>query len=165
MAVKKRKARDSKKRGAKHPKAPAKSVAKKRPMVGKTRSAVSKTLPPAKLAKFERIIRKLQQRALTEMELIRDTSLMNESATDTTTRDSTYAYHMADVGTDADEREKTYLWYTRENNFIQHLENALRRIRNKTYGYCEGCGKRIPDARLEEVPHTRHCVACKTDKH
>ncbi|MCK5685422.1 TraR/DksA C4-type zinc finger protein [bacterium] len=39
----------------------------------------------------------------------------------------------------------------------------MERIQNDpNFGYCAECGNRIPDARLEEVPHTTHCVECKS---
>ena len=69
---------------------------------------------------------------------------------------------MADVGTDSQEREKAFLWLSRENKFLQHLNAALDRIERKEYGYCIECEKLIPKERLEEVPHTRHCVECKS---
>ena len=73
---------------------------------------------------------------------------------------------MADVGTDAQEREKAFLWLTRENNFIRFLDEALDRIANGSYGSCIVCEELIPVARLKEVPHTQHCVECKNkDNH
>ena len=40
---------------------------------------------------------------------------------------------------------------------------ALRRIRDGTYGVCSDCGKRIPAARLEIKPESARCVACQTE--
>jgi RNA polymerase-binding protein DksA len=72
-----------------------------------------------------------------------------------------YSYHMADVGTFSQEREKEYLWLSREKKFLGHLNSALARIENGEYGRCIECGKLIPKERLEEVPHTQHCAECK----
>ncbi len=94
---------------------------------------------------------------------------------DTTTgqyvnENSPYSLHMAEQGTDAQEREKLYLWAQRETKFLGYLEDALERIENGTYGICidslelaEG-PHLIPKERLFAVPHTQHCVACKTKK-
>lgn len=41
----------------------------------------------------------------------------------------------------------------RQMKFIQHLQNALIRIENKTYGICRETGKLIPKERLRAVPH------------
>lgn len=121
-----------------------------------------KKLSKAKLKHFEKIILDKREKALEEMGFIRQTSLDDQGNLDMTARDSTYAYHMADVGTDSQEREKSFLWYTRENNFIRFLDDAFKRIKDGTYGFCIECGEPILEERLEEVPHTQHCVRCKT---
>ncbi len=114
-----------------------------------------------KLTEFEKVILKLREKAMEEMGVIRDNSIDDAANVDSMTRDSNYAYHMADVGTDAQEREKAFLWLTREKNFIRFLDEALDRISSETYGSCKVCGELIPVARLKEVPHTQHCVECK----
>jgi len=114
-----------------------------------------------KLSDFEKVILKLRQKALEEMGVIRDNSIDDAANSDSMARDSNYAYHMADVGTDAQEREKAFLWLTREKNFIRFLDEALDRIALGSYGSCIVCGELIPVARLKEVPHTQHCVECK----
>ncbi len=75
---------------------------------------------------------------------------------------STYSFHMADQGTDAQEREKAFLFASREGKFLAHLDRALDRINDGTYGSCVECGEPISKARLEAVPHARMCVDCKT---
>lgn len=51
--------------------------------------------------------------------------------------------------------EKEYLnqMAARQTQFIKNLENALIRIKNKTYGICRVTGKLIPKDRLRAVPH------------
>ena len=41
--------------------------------------------------------------------------------------------------------------------------DALRRIRDGTYGFCADCEKRIPAARLQAKPEATRCVACQTE--
>ena len=41
------------------------------------------------------------------------------------------------------------------------IDDALRRMAEGTYGTCERCGAAIPPERLEAIPRTRLCVACK----
>lgn len=74
---------------------------------------------------------------------------------------STYSYHMADQGTDAMEREKSFYFASKTGRFLYHLDEALRRIDDKTYGKCFGCDKDIAPERLEAVPHARFCITCK----
>lgn len=42
---------------------------------------------------------------------------------------------------------------TRQERFIQHLEDAIKRIDNGTYGQCRVTGRRISEERLRLVPH------------
>ncbi len=74
---------------------------------------------------------------------------------------STYSLHMADQGTDAQEREKTLMFASREGRYLKYLDRALTMIEKGTYGYCDECGKPIQKKRLELVPTSRLCIACK----
>jgi DnaK suppressor protein len=44
---------------------------------------------------------------------------------------------------------------------LQAIEEALGRIEKGAYGICRDCGEPIPPARLNAIPWTRVCVACK----
>jgi len=74
---------------------------------------------------------------------------------------SSHTYHMADLGTDASEREKKFQLAHKSNRFLYHINEALRRIEDGTYGKCHLCGGDITPERLEAVPHARLCIACK----
>ncbi len=78
--------------------------------------------------------------------------------------DSTYSVHMADAGTDAAGRESLYQSIGRLQAFVGHLDRALGRIENKTYGVCRVTGEPIPKERLRAVPHTETTVAAKLDE-
>jgi len=45
---------------------------------------------------------------------------------------------------------------------IEEIDAALAKIAAGTYGFCESCGRPIPTARLEALPHARLCVSCKS---
>ncbi len=45
---------------------------------------------------------------------------------------------------------------------IEEIDRALSKIDAGTYGRCEQCGRDIPEARLEALPHAALCVACKS---
>jgi RNA polymerase-binding transcription factor DksA len=121
------------------------------------------------LEEFKKVI--LDKRA----EIIEQLQNLKEQMMDATTgqyvnENSPYSLHMAEQGTDAQEREKLYLWAQRETKFLGYLEDALQRIENGTYGICidslelkEG-PHLIPKNRLLAVPHTQHCVECKNKK-
>lgn len=107
---------------------------------------------------FRDIILKKREEAEKELESLQS-SLRDsmENAND----ESAYSFHMADAGTDAQEREKTYMLFNRTKKFIRYLDDALKRIDNKTYGVCKVTGKKIAKGRLEAVPHTQLSIEAK----
>jgi DnaK suppressor protein len=74
---------------------------------------------------------------------------------------SAYTFHMADLGTDAMEREKAFLFASSEGRLLYHINEALRRLYKGDFGKCESCGQQISRERLEVVPHARLCIKCK----
>ena len=44
---------------------------------------------------------------------------------------------------------------------LQAIEEALYRMEKATYGVCRDCGDIIAVARLQAIPWTRVCIACK----
>jgi len=44
----------------------------------------------------------------------------------------------------------------------EQVERALERLREGAYGICEGCGRPIPEARLEYQPAATRCVECQS---
>ena len=53
----------------------------------------------------------------------------------------------------------------RQLKFIQHLQAALIRVENKTYGVCRETGRLIPKERLRVVPHTTLCMDAKKNQY
>lgn len=45
---------------------------------------------------------------------------------------------------------------------LDEIDAALDRIADGSYGTCEGCGRRVPGARLKACPDTRLCSSCET---
>ena len=109
---------------------------------------------------FKQLLLKQRQEILESMGLIQEASLSNTSK-EASGNDATYSTHMADQGTDAQEREKAFFYASRDQKYLKHLNDALERIENGTYGICKSCGKEIPFKRLEAVPITQQCVPCK----
>lgn len=107
---------------------------------------------------FRNIIVKKRQEADKDLNILMDA--LKES-TENSSDESAYSFHMADAGTDAQEREKTYMLYNRTRKFIKYLDDAIQRINNKTYGVCKVTGKKISKGRLEAVPHTQISIEAK----
>ncbi|MFO0788673.1 MAG: TraR/DksA family transcriptional regulator [Pirellulales bacterium] len=48
-----------------------------------------------------------------------------------------------------------------ESRELANIERALVRMKNGSYGECEGCGNRIPLARLNALPYATSCIECQ----
>ncbi len=114
---------------------------------------------PEDMPHFRDLIMKKIEKIKKELGYLEDTSLktVGEYSGD----NSTYSLHMADQGTDAQEREKAFLFAQREHKFLKNLYSALDRMENGTYGYCMDTGKPIQFARLEAVPHATLSIEAK----
>jgi DnaK suppressor protein len=74
---------------------------------------------------------------------------------------SAYSIHMADLGTDAMEREKDLLLASAEGKVAHQIREALAKIEDGSYGTCEECGKPIGAKRLEMIPYASLCSKCQ----
>ena len=70
-------------------------------------------------------------------------------------------YMTMEDGSVSMEREQLAQMASRQITFIDHLEKALMRIENKTYGICRVTGKLIDKARLRAVPHATLSIEAK----
>lgn len=154
------------KKAAAPKKTAAKTVVKKTSRPKKKIKGYSKT----ELKVFKKIILDKRAEIIEQLETLRE-QMMDSSTGQYVNENSPYSLHMAEQGTDAQEREKLYLWAQRENKFLAYLEDALQRIELGTYGVCIECIDEpknlcptcplIPKERLMAVPHTQHCVEVK----
>jgi DnaK suppressor protein len=76
---------------------------------------------------------------------------------------SVYRFHMADIGTETMEREKEFLFASRDGRRLWEIDEALRRLYREpeTFGACERCGRPIRFERLEVIPEARLCSSCQ----
>ncbi len=156
--VKKAKSTTAKK--AARPKAAA--VKTKAAAVKPVKKKVVKGFGVSDLKYFKGIITEKRKEILEELAILKE-SMMDVTTGEYASENSTYSTHM-EQGTDAMEREKTFLFASREGKFLNYLDDALKRIDKGTYGFCINCGKLIPKARLEAVPHAQLCIECKNLK-
>lgn len=73
---------------------------------------------------------------------------------------SSMPIHMADIGSDAFEQEFTLSLMATEEETLDLVEQALARIRERTYGVCEECEGVIAKKRLEAIPFAPLCIRC-----
>ena len=74
---------------------------------------------------------------------------------------SAFGMHQADAGSDAYDRDFALNLLSQEQDALQEIEEALKRLDRGTYGICEMSGKKITHARLEAIPFTRFTVECQ----
>ena len=122
------------------------------------------------LEHFKTIILEKRDEILEQLQNLKE-QMLDPTTGEYINENSPYSLHMAEQGTDAMEREKTFLYAQRENKFLGYLEDALKRIEAGTYGICIECIEEpqhlcetcplIPKARLEAVPHSQLCLPIK----
>lgn len=81
------------------------------------------------------------------------------------TDDTSPSFKIMEDGSTTLTREEIAQLAARQEKFIQHLENALVRVQNKTYGICRVTGKLIPKERLRAVPHATLTIEAKEMGH
>ena len=85
-------------------------------------------------------------------QLLIDLGAIEKEALDVNADISHMPIHMADVGSDAYDQDLKLGMAASERKRIRDIEDALVRIKKKTYGVCHLTGKAIPDARLKAKP-------------
>lgn len=74
---------------------------------------------------------------------------------------SGYSLHIADMASDNYERDFNLGLVSGEREIILEIDEALKRIEDKTYGRCKNCDKPITKSRLMAVPYTKYCKRCQ----
>ena len=114
------------------------------------------------MGEFKKNILMRMEEISNEMKGMKSSVLNIDSSKANMSPDSIYSLHMADAGTDSHEREKSFLFLSREDSYFRNLENALERIRSGEFGVCQLCDQLIPEERMMEVLNATKCVDCKT---
>jgi RNA polymerase-binding transcription factor DksA len=110
------------------------------------------------LAEFkDLIIRKLDE-ARKDYDLLKQTLANTDN---NGTDDTSPSFKMIEDGSETLSREETAQLAARQEKFIKHLEDALLRILNKTYGICRVTGRLISKERLRLVPHATLSIEAK----
>ena len=68
-----------------------------------------------------------------------------------------------DLASDERDREINFILNDREREKLHAIDDALQRIKDKTYGICESCEGEIQLGRLKVLPFTRLCVKCQEE--
>ena len=114
----------------------------------------------AELEEFRTIIMEKLDKAQKDYELLRN-GLSNLDGNDVS--DTSPTFKVLEEGASTLNKEEAGQLAQRQMKFIQHLQAALVRIENKTYGVCRETGKLIPKERLRAVPHATLSIEAKGD--
>jgi DnaK suppressor protein len=105
----------------------------------------------------ELILSKLQQ-AKIDYQLFKNILSLSD---DNGTNDTSPTFKLLEDAGDVLSKEETARLAGRQEKYIQHLNNALIRIENKSYGICRITGKLIAKQRLRSVPHATTSINAK----
>ena len=114
----------------------------------------------AEIEEFRKIFNDMLVKAYLDYELLK-ASIMNTDGNDVT--DTSPTFKVLEEGASTLSKEEAGQLAQRQMKFIQHLQAALVRIENKTYGICRETGKLIPKERLRAVPHATLGIDAKED--
>ena len=112
----------------------------------------------ADLEEFRQIINEKLEKAQVDYDELRN-SLNNLDGNDIT--DTSPTFKVLEEGASTLSKEEAGSLAQRQMKFIQHLQGALVRIENKTYGVCRETGTLIPKERLRAVPHATLSIEAK----
>ena len=112
------------------------------------------------LERFKKILLQIRKKIAGDLEHLEGDSLKTNQR-DASGDLSGYSFHMADMATDNFDREFTLGLASNEQQILNRIDAALRRIEEGTYGICENCSKPISQKRLLAMPHAHLCIKCQ----
>ncbi len=122
------------------------------------------TYSEAQLKQLETRLQKERERALRALQRFDADFGMaaNESAGDL----SAFSFHMADEGTDTNQREKAFLLASEDGRRLVAIDAALRRLyrARESFGRCNSCEGDVGFDRLEAIPWAETCIACQNQR-
>jgi DnaK suppressor protein len=72
--------------------------------------------------------------------------------------------HMAELGSGNFDQELTLSLLGSEEDALDQIDGALKRMENGSYGQCDTCGVKIRKSRLEAIPYAAQCVGCASQQ-
>jgi RNA polymerase-binding protein DksA len=134
---------------------PAKETGKRAKRAGGARAGSAKThLSPAELRQFRRMLLDKRRELVGDMTGIEAEAL----GADRQEVKGDISDHPADAGTDNFEQEFSLGLLESERVLLAEIDEALRRIEDRTYGVCLGTGKPISKARLRARPWAQYGI-------
>ncbi|MDD4202016.1 MAG: TraR/DksA C4-type zinc finger protein [Candidatus Omnitrophica bacterium] len=122
-------------------------------------------LPETKLTKkeldhFKSLLLERKEEMVKEIFSLK-TSALNASNKDSIGDLSGLPLHQADIASDVYETDFLLRLASDERERLYAIDDAIKRIEDKTYGQCIECECMIPKNRLEAFPQAQKCIKCK----
>lgn len=124
------------------------------PVVAETHEKLEEKDVPRKWKKYYNMLVDLRKHHSTGVEQ-RSEEVLKRSAKEDAGDLSSYGQHLADAGSESFERDMAYNLISNQKEILAEIEEAIKRIKNGTYGICEVTGQPIPESRLSSIPYTR----------
>jgi len=115
------------------------------------------------LDRFKKLLEIARKKIVGDLAHLEKDSL-NTSQRDASGDLSGYSLHMADMATDNFDREFNLGLASSEQQILNLIDEALRRIDEGQYGLCEVCSKPISQKRLLAVPYAKFCIKCQSEE-
>lgn len=149
----------------------AKQTAKKKGGTTKKTTAKKKTTKKKTTKKKKRFLKKelnayreklldLKDDIMKQIQEISDESL-RKSQQEASGDISAYSLHLADRASDSYERDFNLGLISSERRIVMEIDEALKRIDDNQYGFCQMCKKPIAKRRLDAIPYARYGTKCQ----
>ncbi len=113
-----------------------------------------KKLSKKELEVYKKLLLEMRKKIVRDIQQLEGDSL-NTNQKDASGDLSGYSFHMADMATDNFDRELNIGLASSEQQILNEIVVALKKIEEGTYGFCEKYGTPIPKKRLLAMPYTR----------
>ncbi|MCM8774766.1 MAG: TraR/DksA family transcriptional regulator [Candidatus Omnitrophica bacterium] len=115
------------------------------------------------LLRFKKILSTARAKIVGELEH-REGDVLNKSQKEAAGDLSGYSFHMADMATDNFDREFNLGLASSEQQSLNMIDAALRKIEEGNYGVCEQCSRSISPKRLIAMPFAPLCIKCQENE-
>jgi RNA polymerase-binding protein DksA len=123
---------------------------------GNELTSIKSRLSAEDLKYFQELLLAKRQQLIGDMDHLTEEAL--KSRTESTGDITSMPLHMADIGSENYEQEFSLGLMENSRGVVKEIDEALERIKNGTYGICQGTGKPIAKARLKIKPWAKYSV-------
>jgi|TARA_B110000263_G_C15031739_1_gene384325 DnaK suppressor protein len=77
-------------------------------------------------------------------------------------REERVSGNFSDQSQEMENQELVYNLDQEGRNELKAIEQALHRIDSGEFGFCQSCGTKIQEARIQAIPYAEYCIECAT---